>query len=848
MAMDIEKICRTCLGLSGPLLSIYDGGGSGGGCIADMLRDFTKSKPRREDKLPEKVCLSCISEINRCYSFKLKCENSNRTLRQVVPDAPPEEITVSESKVKLVQIDKSVQTNPEAVKGFVTVYTQTKENVEVEKTHQHVQTTPMRDIMHEKSTSPILIEHNKTYRYDEGKFEKVFNAEIGGEIEIVENSNVQRKNNLRQFEKVFNAEIGGEIEIVENSNVQRKNNVRQALSLKRRRIENFEQTDIDGTEIIMEVHTEQPEENAEGVTLFSTLHEDPEEANENTTTYYQLCNSQSENENENVATNNGNNLEELNRAKNNDDELEEGVYAQFVLDDETEMYNAQTEDYNFMIYKNDSGDPEIIAKRQLMETRSVATRGGKQRTTKEEMKCAYCSMTFVSAKRLARHELKRHAEDTRKESEDVKLPIPTMIKENSKEKNSEKGNLKDDNSTNVVTAEPTATTITSSITPQPIVQKTEPSKLTYFCDTCGAGFALRRSLIHHRKQNFCNKVTYNCDICDRVFISVETLKEHKATHLQDHECTECDNFFATNDELSEHMVVVHKRNLRNQCPLCKKVFTILSALKDHLRVHSGEKPFVCDICSKGFSQKANLKQHIMRHSKEKKFKCDECSMSFVTKGELSSHKRTHTGEHPYRCDECQATFTISSSLVKHKRIHTGERPYACELCPKRFTSSFALKNHRRMHTGEKPYKCRWCNKTFTQKQDCVIHHRTHTGERNHACFCGEKFTHLGTLRTHMKTHDANDAEKGKGLSVQTRNCRAKRSRGSVDTPAYNITILDVDEDDDDADANDEKATVVTVAREDMERLLANDKLRNSEEVDTVTVSEEKLMQMTIEVV
>lgn len=128
----------------------------------------------------------------------------------------------------------------------------------------------------------------------------------------------------------------------------------------------------------------------------------------------------------------------------------------------------------------------------------------------------------------------------------------------------------DNEDKNLIIADPTLIKTTISTTLQPIVQKTQPAKLVYFCETCGAGFALRRSLIHHKKQNLCNKTTFDCDKCRRVFISEETLKEHQLTHLQDHECTECGKLFGTNDELGQHMVDEHKRNLRNQCPICKK--------------------------------------------------------------------------------------------------------------------------------------------------------------------------------------------------------------------------------------------------------------------------------------
>lgn len=39
--MDVDKICRTCLSLTGPFLSIYDGGS--GSCLVDMLREFTRT-------------------------------------------------------------------------------------------------------------------------------------------------------------------------------------------------------------------------------------------------------------------------------------------------------------------------------------------------------------------------------------------------------------------------------------------------------------------------------------------------------------------------------------------------------------------------------------------------------------------------------------------------------------------------------------------------------------------------------------------------------------------------------------------------------------------------------------
>lgn len=42
--MNTQKICRCCLALDVPLLSIYDGGSTGKGCVADMLAQIAKLK------------------------------------------------------------------------------------------------------------------------------------------------------------------------------------------------------------------------------------------------------------------------------------------------------------------------------------------------------------------------------------------------------------------------------------------------------------------------------------------------------------------------------------------------------------------------------------------------------------------------------------------------------------------------------------------------------------------------------------------------------------------------------------------------------------------------------------
>ena len=79
---------------------------------------------------------------------------------------------------------------------------------------------------------------------------------------------------------------------------------------------------------------------------------------------------------------------------------------------------------------------------------------------------------------------------------------------------------------------------------------------------------------------------------------------------------------------------------------------------------------------------------------------------------VRDHERIHTGEKPYKCSTCNETFRQASTLRYHERIHTGEKPYKCSTCDKTFTESGNLRRHETIHTGEKSTKSSVCDVTL----------------------------------------------------------------------------------------------------------------------------------------
>nr|XP_013189846.1 unnamed protein product [Amyelois transitella] len=185
--------------------------------------------------------------------------------------------------------------------------------------------------------------------------------------------------------------------------------------------------------------------------------------------------------------------------------------------------------------------------------------------------------------------------------------------------------------------------------------------LPHICKICNITFKTKRSHRSHIQKKHIKSRTEDafCVECNVQFDNVPTYKMHLNTSVK-------------------HKP---KSNVKYPCPECHKLFNKKMNMKYHYNyAHTGRTKFYCEACAKYFLNNYQLRRHKAAfHDKIKPLKnkfCPHCGRGFSERRILNNHIRTHTGERPFVCAVCGAAFTQAYPLTTHMRsVHKiGTKP------------------------------------------------------------------------------------------------------------------------------------------------------------------------------
>uniref|UniRef100_A0A671LH26 Zinc finger protein 341-like n=1 Tax=Sinocyclocheilus anshuiensis TaxID=1608454 RepID=A0A671LH26_9TELE len=193
-----------------------------------------------------------------------------------------------------------------------------------------------------------------------------------------------------------------------------------------------------------------------------------------------------------------------------------------------------------------------------------------------------------------------------------------------------------------------------------------------------------------------------------------------------------------------------------KCNYCDKVFTKNFDLQQHIRSHTGEKPFQCIVCGRAFAQKSNVKKHMQTHKVWPAGVHSTASRMPITVRVLPLNSDENSQQTEEEGQEQGETVVLSESGEKsNKQIILIDSSYQCQFCSAKFSTYFQLKSHMMQHKNEQVYRCvvKSCSQTFQKLDQFLEHIHTHQEQLTYRCHqCSKVFPSLFELGLHQYSH------------------------------------------------------------------------------------------------